>query len=151
MLNNFEQDFSASCPGGGDQIISGSEQSSAGFILLQNVTVCAAGQNELIYDIGTMDGLGNFVPLVLKVYSADMIVVVGPAAVFRLILHNSTMQYTYTKIFAVGVLLQDQGRNVIIFFINTYFDVSICLFYLMIFPGCGRFNHHHSVDNQRQF
>jgi hypothetical protein len=112
LLNNFEQDVPASCPGGGDQIISGKEQSSAGFILLQNVTVCTAGQNELIYDIGTLNELGSFVPLVLGVYSANMVVVAGPAAVFRLILRNSAIQHTYSKIFAVGVLLQDQGRNV---------------------------------------
>jgi hypothetical protein len=120
LLNDFEQDFSVPCPGGGDRIINGNEQSFAGFVLLQNITVCAAGQNELIYDIGTMNELGSFVPLVLAVYSADVFVVTGPAAVFRLILRNFTMQHTYSKIFAVGVALQDQGRNVIIFFINPF-------------------------------
>jgi len=67
-----------------------------------------------------MNELGSFVPLVLAVYSVDVFVVTGLAAVFRLILRNFTMQHTYSKIFAVGVALQDQGRNVIIFFVNTF-------------------------------
>jgi hypothetical protein len=115
----LDQESSAPCPGGGDRIVNGTEQSSEGFIVLQNITVCAAGQNEVIYDIGSLDENGVFVPSTLAVYSVDMTVLSGAAVVFRLILRNATMQHTYSRISsAVGVSLQDQGRNVTITFIS---------------------------------
>jgi hypothetical protein len=113
-LNSFDQKYSESCPGGGDRIVNGTVQSSEGFIALQNITVCTAGQNEVIYDIGTLNDIGEFVPSALAVYSVEMTVLTGSAVVFRLILRNATTQHTYSRISsAVGVILQDQGRNVI--------------------------------------
>ncbi len=88
-------------------------QSSEGFIVLQNITVCAAGQNEVIYDIGNLDANGVFVPTSLAVFSVEMTVLTGPPVVFRLISRNASVQQTYSKISsAVGIALQDQGRNV---------------------------------------
>ena len=89
-------------------------QSNSGIVILQNITVCAAGQNEIIYDIGFLDDKGTFVPAAIGVFSTDITVVTGSAAVFRLVLQNSSMQHTYSRISSVvGVVLQDQGRNVI--------------------------------------
>ena len=138
----MDADTSASCPGGGDQIINCTAQSTSGGVLLPNVTVCAAGQNEVIYDIGFLDANGIFVASVVGVFSADITVVPGSAVVLRLVLRNSTVQRTYSQISSVvGVVLQDQGRNVtiIIFFEYAFKRHTSTLSDTCI--GCPRLNY----------
>jgi hypothetical protein len=149
LLSEVDADPSASCPGGGDRIINCTTESTSGVVLLQNITVCAAGRNEIIYDIGFLDENGVFVPLAIGVFTTDITVAPGSAAVFRLVLRNSAVQRTYSQVSsAVGVELQDQGRNVITVFFIVYFEIAfkLCLF---IFSnaclGCPRLNCSRSV------
>jgi hypothetical protein len=117
------------CLGAGEQIINGSVQSSSGVILLQNFTVCVAGLNEIVYDIGTLDTNGVFVPSVIGVYKMEITVVEGPAALIRMVLLKSTVQHTYSLISsALGVILQDQGQNVIVLFCVPFMDnLFLCI------------------------
>ena len=145
----MDADTSASCPGGGDQIINCTAQSTSGGVLLPNVTVCAAGQNEVIYDIGFLDANGLFVASAVGVFSADITVVPGSAVVLRLVLRNSTVQRTYSQISSVvGVVLQDQGRNVtiIIFFEYAFKRHTSTLPDTCI--GCPRLNFNRIVGRE---
>jgi hypothetical protein len=102
---------SPSCPGGGNQIINAVSGSST--ITIDNVTVCASGENMVVYDIGTIDAQGEFSVIVPNAYSAQIFVQTGPAACFRLVLLNSRLERTYTKIEShIFVELFDLGRNV---------------------------------------
>jgi len=115
------------------------------------VTVCAAGRNEIIYDIGFLDDNGVFVPSAIGVFTADITVVSGSAAVFRLVLRNSAVQRTYSQVSsAVGVVLQDQGRNVITVFFVVCFEIA-CKLRLFVLSntclGCLRQNCSRSVGD----
>ena len=104
-------DTSPSCPGGGDQFVNAASDSST--ITIENVTVCASGENIIVYDIGTVDEQGSFSILVPNAYSAQFVVQTGPAACFRLVMQSARLERTYTKIESdIFVELLDLGRNV---------------------------------------
>ncbi len=113
LLSEPTVDTSAACPGGGDQIVTCAPQTTLGVIIIQNVTVCVAGDNEIIYDIGFLDQSGAFVPLVMHAMSTDINVVIGTAVGFRLVLHNPVLERTYSRVASeIAAVLYDQGRNV---------------------------------------
>ena len=105
---------SPTCTGGGDYYVNAASQSSA--ITIENVTVCASGENLVVYDIGTADAQGVFTVLVLNAYSTQISVQAGPAASFRLKLQNARLERTYTQIVSdIVTELYDLGRNVSFF------------------------------------
>ena len=83
-------DTSPSCPGGGDQFVNAASDSST--ITIENVTVCASGENIIVYDIGTVDEQGSFSILVPNAYSAQFVVQTGPAACFRLVMQSARLE-----------------------------------------------------------
>ena len=113
LLREFSDDATAACPGGGDQIVDGIQQSSLGLLVIQNVTLCAAGANQIIYDVGYLDRFGGFVPIVPNAYSSDVFVLTGEAIGFRLEVRALVLERTYTRIKStIAAVLHDQGRNV---------------------------------------
>ena len=113
LLSESSDDAATACPGGGDQIVDGIQQSSLGLLVIQNVTLCAAGANQIIYDIGYLDPLGDFVPIVLSAFSSDVLVTIGEAIGFRLEIREFVTERTYTSIKSlIAAVLHDQGRNV---------------------------------------
>jgi hypothetical protein len=113
LLSEAATNPSAACPGGGDQIVNCDPQSTLGILIIQNITLCAAGDNEIIYDIGFLDQLGVFVPLVMNAMSTEISVVIGGAVGFRLVLHDSVVEQTYSRVSSeIAVVTHDQGRNV---------------------------------------
>jgi hypothetical protein len=102
---------SPTCSGGGNYYVNAASQSGA--ITIDNVTVCASGENLIVYDIGTVDAQGVFTFVVLNAYSTQISVQAGPAASFRLILQNARLERTYTQIVSdIVIELFDLGRNV---------------------------------------
>ena len=113
LLSENDGGPSAVCPGGGDQIVDGIQQSTVGLLIIQNVTVCTFGSNQVTYDIGFMDPFGVFVPIVTNAFTTEVFVVIGDAVGFRLVVRESAVERTYTIVKSrVAVVLHDQGRNV---------------------------------------
>ena len=144
LLSEVDADPSASCPGGGDRIINCTSESTSGVVILQNITVCAAGRNEIIYDIGFLDQLGVFVPLVMNAISTEISVVIGGAVGFRLVLHDSVVEQAYSRVSSeIAVVLHDQGRNVsfaIKYFVFASFSLVLSRFRLsmVLWRSCCR-------------
>ncbi len=103
-----------SCPGGGDRYVNALSESN--IIIIENVTVCASGENVILYDIGTMDLQGVFSVLVSSAYSTQIFVQTGPVACFRLVMQYTRLERSYTRIISdIVVELFDLGRNVSFF------------------------------------
>ena len=84
-----------------------------GSVTVDNVVVCASGDNQVFYDIGTYDESGAFSATALGVFSAEVTVQPGPAACFRFVTQNAVFEQTYRSIESdIVVEFTDQGRNV---------------------------------------
>ena len=117
LLSENDGGRSAVCPGGGDQIVDGIQQSTVGLLIIQNVTLCTAGSSQVTYDIGFMDPYGVFVPIVKNAFTTEVFVITGDAIGFRLVVRESAVERTYTIVKSVvAVVLHDQGRNVRMYF-----------------------------------
>ena len=82
-------------------------------VTVDSVTVCASGENIIIYDIGTLDSNGLFTVTVPMAYSTQVFVQTGPIAAFRLVLQETQPERTYTKLRSdIAVEFFDAGRNV---------------------------------------
>ena len=113
LLGENDGGTSSVCPGGGDRIVDGIQQSTIGLLIIQNVTVCTFGSNRVTYDIGFIDPFGVFVPIVTNAFTTEVFVVIGNAVGFRLVVRESAVERTYTIVKSrVAVVLHDQGRNV---------------------------------------
>ena len=99
-----------SCFGDSDQYIN---MTQSNVITVDSVTVCAAGENSIVYDIGTLDSNGLFTVTAPMAYSTQVFVQTGPIAAFRLILQEARPERTYTKLRSnIAVEFFDAGRNV---------------------------------------
>jgi hypothetical protein len=113
LLSARELDSSTTCPGGGDRIFNAVQQSSSGALVIQNVTLCVAGDNEVSYDIGFLDQQGMFVPIAINAYSSEIRVLIGAVSGFRLVVQESSIERTYTRAASrIDAVLHDQGLNV---------------------------------------
>ena len=122
-------DNAPSCPGGGDQYVNSVSQSNV--ITIDNVTVCASGENLIVYDIGTMDSQGVFSVLVSSAYSTQISVQTGQATCFRLVMQYARLERSYTRIVSdIIVQLFDLGRNVS--FVLCRLVAVLCVFLRMI-------------------
>jgi hypothetical protein len=75
--------------------------------------VCGSGDNDVIYDIGSLDSNGNFIPAVLNAYSQIVTVEVGPASCFQLAVTNRVTEQTFSAVRShMFVQVMDAGRNV---------------------------------------
>jgi hypothetical protein len=82
-------------------------------VTVDSVTVCASGENIIIYDIGTLDSNGLFTVTVPMAYSTQVFVQTGPIAAFRVVLQEARPERTYTKLRSnIAVEFFDAGRNV---------------------------------------
>ena len=113
LLSESLDDASTACPGGGNKIVDGIPQSSQGLLIISNVTLCAAGSSIISYDIGFLDQYGVFVPIVIDAFSTEVIVLIGEAAGFRLVVRESQVERSYSIVKSqLAVIVHDQGRNV---------------------------------------
>ena len=113
LLSALELDSSTTCPGGGDRIFNAVQQSSSGALVIQNVTLCVAGENEVSYDIGFLEQQGMFVPIAINAYSSEIRVLIGDANGFLFVLQESSIELTNTRAKSrIFVVVHDQGRNV---------------------------------------
>ena len=113
LLGDSVDDPSAACLGSGDRIFDGIQQSVLGVLIIENVTLCAAGENQVSYDVGYLDQRGMFVPLVTNAFSTDIFVLIGDAVGFRLVAQESVTERSYMLVKSkIAVVLHDQGRNV---------------------------------------
>ena len=87
--------------------------SSSGEITVSGSAVCGAGDNEVIYDIGSLDPSGNFVPAVLNAYSIVITVQAGAPKCFQLAVASKLPERTLTAVRStIYVQVMDAGRNV---------------------------------------
>lgn len=101
----------AACAGGSDLYVKAAALSNV--VTVDRVTVCASGDNIIIYDIGIVDAQGNFALVAPGVYSTQVFVTPGPVACFRLLLQLARLERSYNKISSdVVVEFFDLGRNV---------------------------------------
>ncbi len=123
-------DNAPSCPGGGDRYVNIVSGSQSNVITIDNVTVCASGENLIVYDIGTMDSQGLFSVLISSAYSTEIYVETGQAACFRLVMKYARLERSYTRIVSdIVVELFDLGRNVSLFsFILQHCGSFVCIF-----------------------
>jgi len=75
--------------------------------------VCRSGENEVFYDVGTLDANGNFVVTVLSTFSQIVTVSVGLPSAFQLVFllakSEQTLTETRSQIFIDAL---DSGGNV---------------------------------------
>jgi hypothetical protein len=115
--------------------------SQSNVITIDNVTVCASGENLIVYDIGTMDSQGVFSVLVSSAYSTQISVQTGQAACFRLVMQYARLERSYTRIVSdIIVQLFDLGRNVS--FVLCRLVAVLCVFLRMIHSDGPRQWHH---------
>ena len=113
LLGDSIDDPSTACLGSGDRIFDGVQQSILGVLIIENVTLCAAGENQITYDVGYLDQRGEFVPIVTNAFSTDIYVLIGDAVGFRLVVRESVTELSYLPVKSkIAVILHDQGRNV---------------------------------------
>ena len=113
LLSESLDDASTACPGGGNKMVDGIPQSSQGLLIISNVTLCASGCSIISYDIGFLDQFGVFVPIVIDAFSTEVIVLIGEAAGFRLVVRESAVERSYSSIKSqLAVIVHDRGRNV---------------------------------------
>ena len=108
-----------SCLEDSDQYVNATQLS---VVTVDSVTVCASGENIIIYDIGTVDADGLFTVTVPMAYSTQVFVQTGPIAAFRLVLQETQPERTYTKLRSdIAVEFFDAGRNVSQLFLMMHF------------------------------
>ena len=125
-------DNAPSCPEGGDRYVNSVSLSQSNVITIDNVTVCASGENLIVYDIGTMDSQGFFSVLVSSAYSTQIYVETGQAACFRLVMQYTRLERSYTRIVSdIVVELFDLGRNVsyFSFILQCCILLQFCLYF----------------------
>jgi hypothetical protein len=110
---NLLQDLSDACSLGDTVSLFSASNSSSGEITVAGSTVCGVGDNEVIYDIGSVDSNGNFVPSVLNAHSEVVSVQEGPPSCYQLVVGTSRLEKTLSVIrSSIFVQLMDSGRNV---------------------------------------
>jgi hypothetical protein len=113
------------CPGGG---VSYFGPSSPGEIFVNGSVVCGVGDNEVIYDIGTVDANGNFIASGLNVFSQIITVLSGAPTCFQMTNDQNRPESTFSAIQSSLLLqLMDDGRNVRSLFFGVSFDVACSL------------------------
>ena len=86
---------------------------TVGEITVNGTTVCGLGDTEVIYDIGNLDSMGNFVPAVLSAFSQMIAVIAGTSSCFQLALARNQTERTLSVILStILVQVMDAGRNV---------------------------------------
>ena len=87
--------------------------SSPGEIIVNGTVVCGAGDNEIVYDIGTLDANGIFIASELSVFSQIISVLPGAPSCFQILNDEDRVESTFHAIQS-SLLLQvmDDGRNV---------------------------------------
>lgn len=86
---------------------------ASGEIIINGTRVCRSGENEVFYDVGTLDANGNFVATVLSAFSQIVTVSVGLPSAFQLVFllakSEQTLTETRSQIFIDAL---DSGGNV---------------------------------------
>ena len=110
LLEDVSEQSDQTCPGGG---VSFFGPSSPGEITVNGTLVCGAGDNEVVYDIGTLDASGNFIASELSVFSQVIRVLPGAPSCFQIVNDYNRAELTFHAILS-SLLLQimDDGRNV---------------------------------------
>jgi hypothetical protein len=110
LLEDVSEQSDQTCPGGG---VSFFGPSSPGEITVNGTLVCGAGDNEVVYDIGTLDASGHFIVSELSVFSQVITVLPGAPSCFQIVSDYSRKELTFHAILS-SLLLQimDDGRNV---------------------------------------
>ena len=110
LLEDVSEQSDQSCPGGG---VSFFGPSSPGEITVNGTVVCGAGDNEIVYDIGTLDANGIFIASELSVFSQIISVLPGAPSCFQFVNDEDRVESTFHAIQS-SLLLQvmDDGRNV---------------------------------------
>lgn len=117
---NLLQELSDACSSGDTVSLFSASNSSSGEIAVAGNTVCGVGDNEVIFDIGSVDSNGNFVPSVLNAHSEVISVQEGPPSCYQLVVVTSRLEQTLSAIqSSIFVQLMDWGRNV-------SFDACVC-------------------------
>ena len=107
------EESSDACSSGDTTSLFSASNSSSGEVTVAGSTVCGVGDNEVIYDIGTVDSNGNFIPSVLNAHSEVVTVQAGPPSCFQLVVATSRLEQTLSAIrSSIFVQLMDSGRNV---------------------------------------
>jgi len=98
------------CPGGG---VSYFGPSSPGEITVNGSVICGAGDNEVVYDIGTLDANGKFIASTLSAFSQIITVLSGAPCCFQIVKDQDRKELTFTAVQSSLILqLMDDGRNV---------------------------------------
>lgn len=110
LLEDVSEQSDQSCPGGG---VSFFGPSSPGEITVNGTVVCEAGDNEIVYDIGTLDANGIFIASELSVFSQIISVLPGAPSCFQILNDEDRAESTFHAIQS-SLLLQvmDDSRNV---------------------------------------
>ena len=110
LLEDASEQSDQTCPGGG---VSFFGPSSPGEIIVNGTVVCGAGDNEIVYDIGTLDATGFFIASELSVFSQIIRVLPGVPSCFQILNDEDRAESTFHAIQS-SLLLQvmDDGRNV---------------------------------------
>ena len=113
LLEDVQQS-SQECSGSGDMIsFYDASNTSSGEITVTGNKVCGLGDNDVIYDIGSLDSNGNFIPAVLNAYSQIVTVQAGPPSCFQLAVAISQLEQTLSAVrSSIFVQVMDAGRNV---------------------------------------
>jgi len=113
LLEDVQQS-SQECSGSGDMIsFYDASNASSGEITVTGNKVCGLGDNDVIYDIGSLDSNGNFIPAVLNAYSQIVTVQAGPPSCFQLAVASSQLEQTLSAVrSSIFVQVMDAGRNV---------------------------------------
>ena len=107
------EESSEACSSGDAVSLFSASNSSSGEITVAGSTVCGVGDNDVIYDIGTVDSNGNFIPSVLNAHSEVVTVQAGPPSCFQLVVATNRLEQTLSAIrSSIFVQLMDSGRNV---------------------------------------
>jgi hypothetical protein len=97
----------------GDSVALFTASSSSSEVVVGGNTICSAGENEVVYDIGVVDPNGNFIPSVLNAHSQIITVQEGPPSCFQFVVANNRLERTLSAIrSSMYVQLMDSGRNV---------------------------------------
>ena len=86
---------------------------SSGEITIAGKSVCGVGESEVIYDIGSLDSSGEFIPSVLSAHSQVVTVQAGPPSCFQFVIARSQPEKAlYALRSTIYVQVMDAGRNV---------------------------------------
>jgi hypothetical protein len=109
------EEMADACSSGDGVFVYDASNSSSGEITVTGSTVCGVGDNEVVYDIGSINANGNFIPAVLNAYSQVVTVQAGQPSCFQLAITSSQTERTLSVIrSSIFVQLMDSGRNVCI-------------------------------------